>query len=51
MAKSMIENNIPDGYVALINDLLAAANIGKSRQMDGRYFRINQDGSLTLNED
>ena len=47
MAQSMIENNIPDGYAALINDLLAAANIGKARQMDGRYFQINEDGSLT----
>ena len=47
MAQSMIENNIPDGYAAIINDLLAAANIGKARQMNGRYFQINEDGSLT----
>jgi hypothetical protein len=47
MVQSMIENKIPDGYAALINDLLAAANIGKARQMDGRYFQINEDGSLT----
>ena len=47
MVHSMIENKIPDGYAALINDLLAAANIGKARQMDGRYFQINEDGSLT----
>jgi hypothetical protein len=47
MVQSMIENKIPDGYAALINDLLATANIGKARQMDGRYFQINEDGSLT----
>jgi hypothetical protein len=43
----MIENKIPDGYAAILNDLLAAANIGKAQQMDGRYFQINEDGSLT----
>lgn len=47
MVQSMIENKIPDGYAAILNNLLAAANIGKARQMDGRYFRINEDGSLT----
>lgn len=47
MVQSMIENKIPDGYAAIVNDLLASANIGKARQMDGRYFQINADGSLT----
>lgn len=51
MAKSMIEHNIPDGYASLITDFLAAANIGRARQMDGRYFQINADGSLTERAD
>lgn len=51
LVKSMIENNIPDGYAAIVNDLLAAANIGRARQMDGRYFQINADGSLTERAD
>ena len=29
MVQSMIENKIPDGYATIVNDLLAAANIGK----------------------
>ena len=51
MAQSMLDHNVPDGYAALLNDLLAAAMIGRSRQMDGRYFRINEDGSLTLQDE
>ena len=51
MVQSMIENNLPNGYAALINDLLAAAMIGKARHMDGRYFQINEDGSLTERAD
>lgn len=47
MLRSMIEHNLPDGYTALVNDLLSAAMMGKEKRMNGRDFQINEDGSLT----